>query len=193
MSMVIRPTKIKDNFLAQEDFDKLQNFMCGSNSKMYWFYNNMIVDADDVDNFKFSHTFYDAHSPQSSFMGVLNPILNIIKPLSILRIKANLLTRTSNIVENQFHIDIVNLQHSPELLNQWTTSIFYLNTNNGYSKFEDGTIVESVANRMVSFPSSTKHCGASCTNEKIRVVLNFNYFENTPKGIEMIEEVEKRK
>ena len=59
---------------------------------------------------------------------------------------------------------------------QWTTSIFYVNTNNGYTKFEDGTKVESVANRMITFPSNMKHTGTSCTDEKKRIVINFNYY-----------------
>ena len=57
-----------------------------------------------------------------------------------------------------------------------STSIFYMNTNNGYTKFEDGTKVESVANRMVTFPANMKHAETSCTDEKIRVVINFNLF-----------------
>jgi len=52
-----------------------------------------------------------------------------------------------------------------------------MNTNNGYTKFEDGTKIESVANRMVFFSSNMKHTGTSCTDEKIRVVINFNYFK----------------
>ena len=64
-----------------------------------------------------------------------------------------------------------------EQLKQWTTSIFYVNSNNGYTVFEDGTKVESVANRFVSFPANMKHKGTSCTDEKIRVVINFNYFK----------------
>ena len=63
-----------------------------------------------------------------------------------------------------------------EKLKQWTTSIFYVNTNNGYTEFEDGTKVESVENRLVTFSLNMKHRGTSCTDEKTRVVINFNYF-----------------
>ena len=42
-------------------------------------------------------------------------------------------------------------------------------------EFEDGTKIESVANRLISFPEEMKHRGTSCTDEKIRVVINFNY------------------
>ena len=48
-------------------------------------------------------------------------------------------------------------------------------TNNGYTEFENGMKVESVENRWVSFPEDIKHRGTSCTDEKVRVVINFNY------------------
>ena len=174
--------KIEDDFLKQEDFDKIEKLITGVNFP--WYYNDMIVSTDEADKFQFTHLFYDSGTPQSPFMNELGAILNIIKPLSLLRIKTNLLTRTLNIVENKFHIvenkfhvDISQLKDFPEKLKQWTTSIFYVNTNDGYTKFEDGTKVKSVANRMLNFPANVKHTGTSCTDEKIRVVINFNYFE----------------
>ena len=117
------------------------------------------------------------------------PILDKINPISLWRIKANLLTKTSNIVENAYHHDISSFDDEnrktifPEKLKQLTTSIFYVNTNNGYTEFQDGRIamentkIKSVANRLVTFPASLKHRGTSCTDEKIRVVINFDYFK----------------
>ena len=167
--------KIEDNFLKQEKFDKIQKLM-GEPSPFPWFYADRIVFEDDVDKFQFIHAFYDNHMPMSPFSNELDSIINIIQPFSIVKIRAKSLTRTPEIVESSFHVDI---PLSEENLKQWTTSIFYINTNNGYTKFEDGTIVESVANRMLSFPANMKHCGTSCTNERRRIVINFNYFENT--------------
>ena len=43
------------------------------------------------------------------------------------------------------------------------------------TKFEDGTKVESVANRFVTFPANIKHTGSTCRDEKTRDVINFNY------------------
>ena len=126
---------------------------------------------------QFTHTFYFNSAPQSPFFYQLNPILEILNPMSLWRTKANLLTRTPDIIENLLHTDIGDLENSPEQLKQWTTSIFYINTNNGYTKFEDGTKVESVANRMLTFPANMKHTGTSCTDTHIRVVINFNYFK----------------
>ena len=42
-------------------------------------------------------------------------------------------------------------------------------------KFEDGTKVPSVANTFVTFPSDIKHTGTTCTDQKFRSVINFNY------------------
>jgi len=166
--------KIEDNFLKQEEFDKIQKLM-GEGLLFPWFYSDNITSKDDVDKFQFFHAFYVNHVPVSPSMQALAPILDIIQPISIWRIKANLLTRTPKIVENAFHVDISDA--SEEKLKQWTTSIFYINTNNGYTKFENGEKVESVANRMVTFPANLKHTGTSCTDEKTRVVINFNYFK----------------
>ena len=166
--------KIEDNFLDQKEFDKLQTLMMGE--EFSWYYCQSVTSYEgDKDRFQFTHMFYDNKIPTSPFAEQLNTILEIIKSVSLWRIKANLLTRTPKIIENQFHIDMNDM--SEEKTKQWTTSIFYMNTNNGYTKFEDGTKVESVANRMVSFPTNMKHTGTSCTDEKTRVVINFNYFK----------------
>ena len=49
-------------------------------------------------------------------------------------------------------------------------------TNNGYTLFEDGTKVDSVANRMVLFEGNRLHTGATQTDERFRYVVNFNYW-----------------
>ena len=56
------------------------------------------------------------------------------------------------------------------------TAIYYVNTNNGTTKFKSGKEVESVANRLVIFNSNELHAGSSCTDEHRRCLINFNYF-----------------
>jgi hypothetical protein len=169
--------KIEDNFLRKKVFDKLQTIMMGP--FIDWHYQKTIDREEDVDKFMFIHLFYFNNVPTtfngSSSIEILNSILEKIDTISLCRIKANLLTRTPNIIENTFHVD--GEGYSEEKLKQLTTSIFYVNTNNGYTKFEDGTKVESVANRLVTFPANTKHKGSTCTDERTRVVINFNYFK----------------
>ena len=152
----------------------LQPVMMGDD--LAWYFNNDVDYAGENKNtFQFTHTFYKDSQQNSRYFQILEHILYKIRAVSIWRIKANLLTRTPNIDENEFHVD--NGDISLEKLKQWTTSIFYVNSNDGYTKFEDGTKVESIANRMVTFPSDMKHAGTSCTDEKTRIVINFNYFK----------------
>jgi hypothetical protein len=179
--------KIEDNFLKHEEFSMLQEIMMKNN--FHWFFSYRYyalletedsphapaqTHEDELDKFQFIHTFYEDGAPSSAFLKILNPILEILLPISIWRIKANLLTRLPNIVENPFHSDM-NSNLSEEKQKEWTTSIFYVNTNDGYTLFEDGTKVESVANRMLTFPADMKHTGTSCTDQQSRVLINFDY------------------
>ena len=167
--------KIEDDFLEQKDFDELQNFIMGPGQS--WSYGatiNRDDDVTDINKFMFYHLFMHDATPCSPNYNNLLPIFEIIKPISLFRVKANLLTRTSEIIEHTLHIDFECNEFQQD---RWMTSIFYMNTNDGYTKFEDGTKIESVANRMVTFLSNMKHTGTSCTNEKVRVLINFNYFK----------------
>ena len=164
---------IIDNFVDQDSFQMLQKTMF--DLSFHWSYNSVIDYEDDKDKFQFTHNFYDQKTGGSSSIfyndRFFNNILKKVGSKEIFRIKANLLTKTPEIVPNRFHTDI---QGNWGVI-PYITSILYMNTNNGYTEFEDGTKVESVANRFISFPMDMKHRGTSCTDEKIRVVINFNY------------------
>ena len=168
--------EIIDNFLDKRSFLNLQEQLFGNSFP--WFFYDAIDYEDDETKFQFAHVFYLGvtwNSPQNS---LLEPILQKMQPVSIFRIKANLNPKTSDIVENLFHTDMTYQIPAEKQLKQWSTSILYMNTNNGYTKFEDGTKVESVANRIVTFPANMKHTGTSCTDQKRRIVINFNWFLN---------------
>ena len=159
-----------NNFLDKQSFHNLQNKILGE--YFCWYYNTRIDYSDEEGvKFQFTHSFYRNNiGPSSLHYEILNGIFNVIKPKEIYRIKANLLTKTPEIEVNTFHNDIDDLGIVP-----WTTSILYMNTNNGYTEFENGAKVESIENRMVVFPAEMKHRGTSCTDKKVRVVINFNY------------------
>ena len=169
--------KVEDNFLDQKVFDGLQALIVDGDFD--WYYNPYVVYETPPDNeFQFTHVFYRHNSPLSLHFKILKPILEIINPVILYRIKANLRTRTPNILESEFHVDIDdNLIAEDVKIKQWWTAILYMNTNNGYTEFEDGTKVESIANRMVTFPANLIHRGTSCSDEKIRIVINFNYIK----------------
>ena len=163
--------EIEDDFLEQKEFDKLQTSFMGD--MFPWFFSDEIDYKDDKNKYQFVHRIYSSMHPfqYSEACATISPILKIINPLALIRAKANLLTRTSNIIENSYHFDME--FKNPEKMKLFGTSIYYVNTNNGYTKFEDGTKVESVANRMITFPADMKHTGTSCTDEKRRIIINF--------------------
>ncbi len=183
--------KIEDNFLDQDEFKEIQGSFLGK--EIPWHYSDTVVYGKDDSgkikgvrkdgNFQFVHMFYTQHAPISPYLEKLNPILEKIRPTAIYRIKANLITSTIEPVKHDFHVDIGNYDNPeretiyPEKLKIFTTSIFYLNTNDGFTELEDGTIINSVENRFVTFPANIKHRGTSCTDKNIRMVINFNYIK----------------
>ena len=97
---------------------------------------------------------------------------------TIKRIKANLNLQTPEIITHGFHVD------DPTLKNPAHNAIYYVNSNDGYTLFEDGTKIESVENRLVIFNSLLKHTGTSCTDEKLRCVVNFLYYSDNREDYE---------
>ena len=169
--------QIQDNFLPHHEFEQIQRLLMSSNFP--WFFNTHTVYTDDNHNSfqfpHFSHLFYNAWHVQSNHFEHLQPFFKPLEVYSLQRLKANLLARTDKTFLNEFHVDEPTM--ASDKLEKFTTAIFYINTNNGYTEFADGTKVESVANRMVTFPSNIEHRGTSCTDEKARIVINFNYLK----------------
>jgi len=160
--------KVQDNFLDKESFNNIQSLMMGNDFD--WYYNTVITEEKfNRKEFQFTHIFYLDGSPRTSYP-VVEPIVKTINPFSLVRVKANLLTKTPKIKEYDFHTDYKNKKNL-------TTAIFYVNTCNGYTLFKDGKKIESVANRLVSFDSGLEHTGTSCSDENVRVVINFNYIK----------------
>ena len=85
----------------------------------------------------------------------------------MIRCKANLYTRTPEIIEHTMHTDF-DFEH--------IGALFSLNTCDGYTLLEDGTKINSVANRMLIFDASKKHASTTCTNQNTRMNINFNLF-----------------
>ena len=162
--------KLIENFLPEDDFLNIKQAL--SSNEFNWNFNDTIASANsNPDNFQFVHNFFTItnpylEKPQSNKSHILKPLLLKLQPLHLLRVKANLRPRTDKHILSNFHIDL-NLKQ--------TTAIFYLNTCNGYTLFEDNTKVLSVENRILIFDGSLKHCGASCTDKKRRILININY------------------
>ena len=107
----------------------------------------------------------------------LTKLLNV-KKWWIIRINAT--TSSPKPYMGSFHNDYNKLDQ-PYQYKNGKTAIYYLNTNNGGTKFnnKDGLFVQSKANTLVRFPTSTLHAGVWCTDAKLRFTVNMNYEEHT--------------
>ena len=86
----------------------------------------------------------------------------------MLRVKVNLYPNTEILHEHAMHVD-TDFPHSGAILS--------LNTCDGYTKLEDGTKIDSVANRILLFDASEKHCSTTTTNVPARMNININYIQ----------------
>ena len=60
--------------------------------------------------------------------------------------------------------------------------LFYINTNNGYTMFENGQKVPCLENRLAIFPNHMIHAGVSQTDTQVKVTLNLNYLNEKNKA-----------
>tara|TARA_R110000787_G_C13394260_1_gene442890 strand:+ start:441 stop:923 length:483 start_codon:yes stop_codon:yes gene_type:complete len=134
-----------------------------------WYLNKGVVDDNDG-HIQFFHMFYEKGSITSDRFNLFEDIFKILKVKTILKIKANLLQRTNTIIEHGYHVDFDYPEHDA------TTAVLYMNNNNGYTKFKSGEKVYSEENKIVVFPSRVYHTGSTCTDEELRLVINFNYY-----------------
>ena len=157
--------KIIDKYLNEGDHLILKTIM--ESNEFPWFFIDKKVSTDEgLFKSQFNHIFYIDNNINSNFFNHLNPILDKLKPLSLVRIKANLNPPSEKIVECAYHKD----QNF-----KCKAAIYYLNDNDGYTVIGKEKVL-SKKNRMVFFNSDVKHFGTNSTNCNNRMVINFNYF-----------------
>ena len=166
--------KIYDNFLSKENFVPLQNFMLGENCP--WYFNRFTTyrpergieaaEAAFIEGNKFTHTFWrDMEGPTSPHYNKLLPLLDKCGAKHVVKIKANLLLRTPQVIPHTFHMDTGV---------DCTTVVYYLNTCNGFTNFKNGEKIKTKENRDVIFNSQIPNGGSTTSNADNRVVLNIN-------------------
>jgi|TARA_R100000479_G_C6270356_1_gene159264 cupin superfamily acireductone dioxygenase involved in methionine salvage len=163
--------KIIDNFLSTEDFRNLKDKIFDQDKENIfpWFLQNFKVDKQD-DEIQFTHVFYRNNLINSKCFNVLKPILDKLKIKTLHRIKANITFKKDKVYPYKYHVDF-NVKNMIG-----NVGIFYLHTTNGPTYFENNKKVNCVKNRMVIFPSNIFHAGSTHTDNKIRGVINFNWF-----------------
>ena len=188
--------KVIDNFLSQSEFEIICKNTIEREDLQFTFVSNVEnvgSGSDDYWSWYMIHMVYSkTASPKSFLMDVIDSQEVESSPLAepqseiytnicdkfvprfkqvanfrnLIRIKINAYPYTNIVKEHKDHIDS-DFKH--------TGAVFSLNTCDGFTKFSDGTKVESVANRIVFFDASKFHHSSTTSNAKLRYNINFNF------------------
>ncbi len=168
--------KVFDDYLPQQEFDNIRAYYEGEfdngtqEGSCNWQFVPDCVGLNDPDgHYHFTQIVFSMYTilvPKAFYL--LRPLFEKVGMSSIARIKTNCMMQTEKIKELKlgFHTDY------PQKL---TTGIYYINDNDGYTLFEDGTKVHNVANRFCIFPCETRHTATTCTTASRRLLININF------------------
>jgi hypothetical protein len=179
--------EVYDNFFDEDSFNNIKDIVEGvdfswtrsrivnEDYHQVKINNRMRMLMDKKYNHQFIHCLYEDSTPKSEFShevlrSFIQTLDNKVPVRAILRAKVNFNSCTENIVEHALHHD-----YNPTLYSDLKTVLFYVNTNDGYTLFEDGNKIDSVANRCVIMTENILHTGTNCTDDFGRIVIVINY------------------
>ena len=136
----------------------------------HWILTNVCATQADI-SYYFTHLFVSTSrsvglQKTSQEIELIRPILEKLSPKTLVRVKGNMYPRILN---------CENLDHTDYPFDCYG-AIFYINTNNGKTIIDNNVEIVPVQNRMLIFNSGIKHRSIHCTDQKVRVNINFNYF-----------------
>lgn len=166
--------KVYENFLTGDLY--LQIYEKLYSEHMAWFYYNTSVTDVTNDQFMFAHVMYNhGIGINSDLFPDLLPLITksaaISEHSNLLRVKANLYTKTHKTVEYAVHEDFKNID-------AYTTCVYNLDSNNGYTKLlinGKEKKIQRVANSLIVFNGKTLHCGATQTDSKTSILINLDF------------------
>ena len=163
-----------DDFLEKKYFDRLVEQI---NSRDFpWKYCDTVSHSLDEsristqeleEQFYFVHNIYENNKPLSPLYEYILPVYDKLDIRSLMRSRIIMYMNQGKQIIHEKHFDF-HYDHNAALL--------YLNTNNGFTEFVDGTRCDSVENRLVIFNGRIEHTSSTCTDVKKRQVLTINYF-----------------
>ena len=170
--------EIIDNFLQQDNFDTIASTIMSKGFP--WYHQDDVAYKDEV---KEDMTFYSTHwlykDDKPRFDTSLELIMPILKRLgsmndnyklrTLVRVKLNSYPNQNKFIEHPWHEDF-----EPNTL-PYKACLLSLNTCDGYTKFKDGTKIESVSNRAILFDPCISHHSTNTTNQTRRINININY------------------
>lgn len=160
---------ISDNHLPRTEWRSIHDMMLG-NEFPWYFHEQKVTEGpgvEDLRNYQLGHAFLVDNVLRSSYMPLLSTLIASLGRVSLLRIKANLTPMTETLHTYPMHTD-----YDYENVR---TAVYYVNDNDGATVFDSGERIANLANRLVTFPAPIVHAGTSCTDTKVRCVINLNF------------------
>ena len=164
--------RVIDNVLSEDDLTNIEQNILGA-PIFAAHQSTALQQSNNVYDVMMSKVFYSSYYPlcgyDKEYLPYFHPLLDkVVDGGFLLRVSLNLTFATPNPYVSKFHVD-TDVSNS-------STCVYYLNTNNGGTKFQkSGEIVQSQRNRCVIFPSHFSHAAVNTTDTKLRWVLNINY------------------
>jgi len=152
--------KVIDNFLPSGYFKDIKNILMS---------NNFACIKDDKSDLSFYNVIYGADRPLSNFDDKLLEFKKELSLTSSIKIRADMYPRTPKF-KRHFWVNEFDVSHKGAL--------FFINTNDGVTILEtqNGKVeIDSVENRILIYDPTQLFAITTCTNQKVRVTLNFNY------------------
>ena len=160
---------IEENFLSKEEHKLILKTL--TSPEFPWFYSDSQVDGIDSNSY-FFHVFYAENKINSHLFPIIKPLFDKIGVSAIVNARANMLVNKNKQVSSAWHCDFSFYPNKA-----MHTGIYYVNTNNGFTEFENNTITLSKENSFIEFNHLTKHRAISQTDTDIRIVINLNYYK----------------
>ena len=170
--------EVIDNFLPSDQADLVETIFLSN--KIYWRYSDTVASINDNEYFYFQSTLKNTRGNSTichiDCLSALGYVLqnfskrNLLENYYLERARLNLYVKTDKIIHHNFHTD----DHVEHII-----GLYYPNTNNGYTRLKinnDIIKIDSVKNRMVIIDGSIEHASSTCTDKKVRVSLNLNFF-----------------
>jgi hypothetical protein len=161
--------EIKDNLLTLDEYQGLVDIF-NTEGEIPWYLSPYQVHNDGL---YFYHILYRNNRPTSPLYEIFEKtVLSKIKVNSMVDARINLYIKDRS-KQMAKHVD----NHTYDMNHK--TSVFYIGTNSGKTVLVDGdgeVEVDSIANRLLSFPSNTMHYAKPQTDHDFRYIVNFNYY-----------------
>jgi hypothetical protein len=156
--------KVIDNFLEEKTHKDIQNILMSTDFP--WYFQKSMTGKDTS---FFSHLIFKEHLVMSPFYKLMSPFLIKMECKALSEIRLNLTINKYVQESSDWHVD---------RFYKCFTSIFYVNTNNGYTLIDENKKIkiESKENRMLIFDSQIKHKAILQTDIERRISINFNFF-----------------